>query len=95
MKIKLLIIVFLVTYMVADDSKNEKTAEVQAQVEERNLVGQIKERSLARTDSRESSFVSFKIDSSKNTGQLYEKLKTKGSELLLSSLKIIENNNFI
>ena len=66
MKIKLLIIVSLVTYMVADDSKNEKTAEVQAQVEERNLVGQIKERSLARTDSRESSFVSFKIDSSKN-----------------------------
>tara|TARA_B100000795_G_scaffold83927_1_gene60937 strand:+ start:3880 stop:4827 length:948 start_codon:yes stop_codon:yes gene_type:complete len=35
-----------------------------------------------------------KIDSSENTGQLYEKLKTKGSELLLSSLKIIENNNF-
>ena len=35
-----------------------------------------------------------KIDSSENTGQLYEKLKTKGSELLLSSLKIIEKNNF-
>jgi len=36
----------------------------------------------------------IKIDSSENTGQLYEKLKTKGSELLLSSLKIIEKNNF-
>ena len=35
-----------------------------------------------------------KIDSSENTGQLYEKLKTKGIELLLSSLKIIEKNNF-
>ena len=35
-----------------------------------------------------------KIDSSENTGQLYEKLKTKGSELLLYSLKIIEKNNF-
>ena len=35
-----------------------------------------------------------KIDSSENTGQLYEKLKIKGSELLLSSLKIIEKNNF-
>ncbi|KRO86084.1 MAG: methionyl-tRNA formyltransferase [Bacteroidetes bacterium] len=35
-----------------------------------------------------------KIDDYENTGQLYEKLKTKGSELLLSSLKIIEKNNF-
>jgi|TARA_B110000914_G_scaffold53631_1_gene46229 methionyl-tRNA formyltransferase len=36
----------------------------------------------------------LKINSKENTGQLYEKLKSKGSNLLVSTLKVIEKNNF-
>ena len=36
----------------------------------------------------------MKINSKENTGQLYEKLKSKGSNLLVSTLKVIEKNNF-
>ena len=36
----------------------------------------------------------LKINNNENTGQLYEKLKIEGSELLISTLKIIEKNNF-
>jgi methionyl-tRNA formyltransferase len=36
----------------------------------------------------------LKINSKENTGQLYEKLKSKGSNLLVSTLKVIEKNNY-
>ena len=36
----------------------------------------------------------LKINSKENTGQLYKKLKSKGSNLLVSTLKVIEKNNF-
>lgn len=36
----------------------------------------------------------LKINCKENTGQLYEKLKSRGSNLLVSTLKIIEKNDF-
>ena len=66
MKIKLFIIVSLVAFLVADDSKTEKTTTAPLQVEDSIPVAEAKERSSAHTNSRESSFASFKIDSSKN-----------------------------
>ena len=66
MKIKLFIVFSLAAFLVADDSKIEQTANAPLQVEEDNPVFEAKERSSAHTNSRESSFTSFKIDSSKN-----------------------------
>ena len=66
MKIKLFIIVSLVAFLVAEESKTEKTKTAPLQVEVSRPVPEAKERSLAHTNSRESSFASFKIDSSKN-----------------------------
>ena len=66
MKIKLFIIVSLVAFLVADESKTEKTTTAPLQVEDSSPVPEAKERSSAHTNSRESSFASFKIDSSKN-----------------------------
>ena len=66
MKIKLFIIVSLVAFLVADESKTEKATTAPLQVEDSSPVREAKERSSAHTNSRESSFASFKIDSSKN-----------------------------
>ena len=66
MKIKLFIIVSLVAFLVADESKTEKATTAPLEVEDSSPVREAKERSSAHTNSRESSFASFKIDSSKN-----------------------------
>jgi hypothetical protein len=66
MKIKLFIVFSLAAFLVADKSKTEKTTTAPLRVEDSSPVPEAKERSSAHTNSRESSFASFKIDSSKN-----------------------------